>query len=75
MCHTMDFRLGSEMKSLEGFEQRAMISLRFKRILVAAVRIMDFNRARDKERGQFENYLNHLGKVAWTRAQEVDEER
>lgn len=42
---------------------------------MAAVRIIDFNRARDKERGQFENYLNNLGKVSWTRAQEVDEER
>lgn len=31
---------------------------------MAALRIIDFNRARGKERGQFENYLNHLGEVA-----------
>lgn len=67
MCRTMDFQ--------ESFEQSDMTSLWFKRILVAAVRITDFNRARDKGRGQFENYLNNPGKVAWMRAQEIDEER
>lgn len=75
MRHTMDFRFCSEMKLLESFEQRDMISLWFKRILVAALRITDFSRVRDKERGQFENYLNNLDKVVWMRAQEVDEER
>ena len=40
---------------------------------MAALRIVGFKRARGKDRGQFENYLNNLGKVAWMRAQETDE--
>lgn len=39
------------------------------------MREIDFNRARDKEREQFGNYLNNQGNVAWARAQEVGEKR